>query len=139
MQSTGTTHAIKYHLNLGKSIIKVDVPNGPCDLSNPEGCAPAPAGLSGGCPASSLSTADTNLEIRDDGGLNDLQSDVAADATNTFEFTVNLSDCLANGQGGPIAWEVGESPLFDIAFGSQFGDNAAQKICISRAPATEQA
>jgi hypothetical protein len=66
-------------------------------------------------------------------GLQDNKGDVDATASNTFEFAINVTDCLAAAQGGAISWAPGEQLQLDLQFRSRDGDNAAQKFCLKRA------
>jgi hypothetical protein len=65
-------------------------------------------------------------------GLRDKLSDRNASSTNTYSFTIDLTDCLAGNPGGAIAWNSGEALFVDLQFRSEYGDNAAQKFCVRR-------
>jgi len=108
-------------IDIGGSTITVDVPNAPFSSS------PGP----GNCRASSYGTTDPNLAL-DPQGLVDRAPDRNASATNTYTFTINLTDCLAGNPGGPLPWNSGEPLLVDLQFRSVYGDNAAQKFCVQR-------
>ncbi|MCI5064222.1 hypothetical protein MRY87_00700 [bacterium] len=114
-------------VDLGNSLITADIPNVPCLLGDScTGNGP------GNCAVSSYSTDDENLSIESD-GLRDGKGDIDADETNTYSFTVDLSNCLDNAPSGSLTWDAGETLFVDLQFRSTFGDNAAQKFCITRA------
>jgi len=113
-------------VDIGGSRVIIDVPNAP--LATPS--SPASAGP-GNCRASSYSTTDPNL-TPDAQWLQDTTSDRDASASNTFSFTVDLTDCLTGNPGGALTWNSGEYLFVDLQFRSQYGDNAAQKFCLRR-------
>jgi len=112
------------YVDLGNSKITIDIPNGP----TPGGPASGP----GNCAASAYSESDTNLSTTGD-GLQDNKGDIDADASNTYEFTLDVTSCLASASSGAISWDPGQSLSLDLQFRSKDGDNAAQKICLRRA------
>ena len=111
------------YVDLGNSKITIDIPNGP----TPGGPAQGP----GNCVASAYSESDTNLSVSAD-GLQDSKGDIDADASNTYEFTLDVNSCLASSPSGAISWDPGQSLSLDLQFRSRDGDNAAQKICLRR-------
>lgn len=111
------------YVDLGNSKITIDIPNGP----TPGGPARGP----GNCVASAYSESDTNLSVSAD-GLQDSKGDIDADASNTYEFTLDVNSCLASSPSGAISWDPGQSLSLDLQFRSRDGDNAAQKICLRR-------
>lgn len=113
-------------VDIGGSRVIIDVPNAP--LATPS--SPASAGP-GNCRATSYSTTDPNL-TPDAQWLQDTTSDRDASASNTFSFTVDLTDCLTGNPGGALTWNSGEYLFVDLQFRSQYGDNAAQKFCLRR-------
>lgn len=115
------------YMDIGKSSIVLDIPNGPC--SSPSGsCAPQGPGQ---CAGASYSTTDANLTVSA-GGLEDKTEDQAASTSNTYSFSVNLDTCLSSAPSGAISWTSGQTLFVDLQFKSQYGDNAAQKFCITR-------
>lgn len=116
------------YVDLGLSNIVIDIPNAPCTISGMGGCS----GMGpGACSVSAYSTSDENLSVGAN-SLEDSRGDVDADSTNTFSFTINLSDCLANATNGPITWNNEETLFVDLQFASSYGDNSAQKFCVKR-------
>lgn len=115
-------------VDIGGSLITIDVPNGPCSLTS-IGCTSTGPG---NCVGSAYSTTDPNLTINGN-GLVDGKGDQDTSATNTYSFTVDLSACLNNAPGGAIAWPAGTSLFVDLQFRSSDGDNAAQKFCVTKA------
>jgi hypothetical protein len=63
----------------------------------------------------------------------DNKGDVDANSANTYQFTVDITGCLAAAKTGAIAWNANEQLQIDLQFRSRDGDNAAQKICLKRA------
>ena len=114
------------YVDIGNSRITIDIPNGP----SPVGFGSTSPGP-GNCVASAYEESDPNLSIGSD-GLQDLRGDEEANSSNTFEFTVNVTDCLAAAPGGAIAWDPSEQLQLDLQFRSRDGDNAAQKFCLKR-------
>lgn len=114
-------------VDIGKSIIVVDIPNAPA-VGSPTGNGP------GNCQAG-YSESDTNLQLTTNGSiqqLTDIASDATADPANTVTFTLDVDACLAATNGGAITWDSGETIQLDIQFKNTAGDNAAQKICFVR-------
>lgn len=111
------------YVDLGNSKITIDIPNGP----TPGGPAQGP----GNCAVSSYIENDPNLSISGD-GMQDNKGDVDADPANTYQFTIDVADCLAKAPSGPIAWTAGQTLTLDLQFRSKDGDNAAQKFCLRR-------
>lgn len=114
------------YVDIGNSRITIDIPNGP----SPTGFGSTTPGP-GNCVASAYQESDPNLSIGSD-GLQDMMGDGEANALNTFEFSINVTDCLAAASGGAIAWGPGEQLQLDLQFRSRDGDNAAQKFCVKR-------
>lgn len=112
-------------MDIGKSKITIDVPNGPVTNGAGPGNASGGAGP-GNCKPASYSTTDPNLSIVGD-GLQDAKADQDADPSNTFTFTVDLTTCL-----GSTPWNPGDTLSTDLQFRSLYGDNAAQKVCFAR-------
>ncbi|MDZ4787053.1 MAG: hypothetical protein SGJ02_13350 [bacterium] len=106
-------------VDIGKSLIVIDIPNGP-----PGAIGNGP----GNCNVSTYSESDSNLSIGTN-GLEDAFVDTDADPINTFTFTVNVSDCLGSQDAD---WGSGESVFIDLQSRSNDGDNAAQKFCLER-------
>lgn len=117
------------YVDLGRSNIVMDIPNAPCVLGMGGGC---PGTGPGNCVSSSYSTSDPNLAVQGD-GLRDSRGDTDADSSNTFSFTIDVTNCLDNAAGGAISWNAGETLFLDLQFRSPFGDNSAQKFCLARA------
>jgi hypothetical protein len=116
-------------VDIGKSLITIDIPNGPVQGGAPGGNGP------GNCAGSAYSvTSDTNLTITGE-GLQDSKADIDAVNTNTYNFTIDLSACLNNAPGGAINWPANSELYVDLQFRSKDGDNAAQKFCVARAAA----
>lgn len=115
-------------VDIGGSLITIDIPNGPCSSPN-SGCSTSGPG---NCVGSAYSTTDSNLTINAN-GLADGKSDQDTSATNTYSFTVDLSACLNNAPGGAVAWTAGQTLFVDLQFKSSDGDNAAQKFCVTKA------
>ncbi len=116
------------YVDLGNSLITIDIPNAP-STPGVGGGSPGP----GNCVVSAYQESDDNLSIGAD-GLQDNKGDVDASSSNTFQFTVNVTDCLAGARSGPLSWGSGQQLQLDLQFRSRDGDNAAQKICLVRAP-----
>lgn len=123
------------YVDIGNSNINIDLPNGP-QLPGPGGGSQG-AGL---C-VRGFSTSDPNLNLStvpspsgSQQRLKDLKSDEDASVSNTYTFTINLSECLSNPGGGrsPVAWNAGESLNVDLQMSNSSGDNAAQKFCVTR-------
>lgn len=115
------------YVDIGNSLITIDIPNAPSALGTG-----SPSRGPGNCVASAYQESDPNLSIGSE-GLQDNKGDVDASASNTFEFAINVTDCLAAAQGGAISWAPGEQLQLDLQFRSRDGDNAAQKFCLTRA------
>jgi hypothetical protein len=113
-------------VDIGGSRVIIDVPNTPV-LTPGSGAGTGP----GNCRAAGYSTTDPNLGL-EPFGLRDKLSDRNASPTNTYSFTIDLTDCLAGNPGGAIAWSSGEALFVDLQFRSEYGDNAAQKFCVRR-------
>lgn len=116
------------YVDLGHSLVTLDIPNGPCATQNGDGCEPEGPG---NCSSASYSTSDPELSAGPN-GIEDNKNDQDADAANTLTFTVNLTQCLNDASGGAISWESGETLFLDLQFKSSRGDNAAQKFCVTR-------
>ncbi len=112
------------YVDIGNSLITIDIPNAPCTLSGGGGCSGSGPG---NCSSASYSTSDSNLSTSTN-GLQDSFVDTDANAANTFSFDIDLSNCL-----GDTAWTAGQSLFLDLQFKSREGDNAAQKFCVKRA------
>lgn len=111
-------------VDIGGSLVTIDLPNPPCVASGLGGCSGAGPG---NCAASTYSTSDTNLTVGAN-GLEDGFADTPADPANTLSFTVNITSCL-----GATAFNSGERLFIDLQMRSPvYGDNAAQKFCIER-------
>ena len=111
------------YVDIGNSLLSIDIPNGPCSGNHCNG-----GNGPGNCIASAYSTTDSNLAASPN-GLQDLKPDAAPNILNTFAFTIDLTSCLNNAS---ISWTSGQRLYFDLQFRSNYGDNAAQKICIAR-------
>ena len=114
------------YVDLGNSLVTIDIPNAPA-LPGVGGGASGP----GNCVGSAYQESDPNLSIGSN-GLQDNRGDVDASSSNTYEFTLNVTDCLAGASGGAISWGQGEQLQLDLQFRSRDGDNAAQKFCLRR-------
>jgi hypothetical protein len=123
-----TTAGEAAYVDIGNSKITIDIPNAP-SLPGAGGGAGGP----GNCAVSSYSESDPNLSSASD-GLQDSKGDTSADSSNTYQFTVNVTGCLAAAPSGPITWNANEQLQLDLQFRSRDGDNAAQKFCVKRAP-----
>lgn len=127
-QRSGVTDAGEAeYVDIGKSLITADIPNGACTSGG--SCAPQGPG---NCAGSAYSTTDSNLEVSAN-GLNDKKADSDADSTNTFSFTLDLTGCLSSAPSGAVSWSAGQTISVDVQFKSNDGDNAAQKFCVTRA------
>ena len=111
-------------VDIGHSKITIDIPNGACGSPNGP-CAPQGPG---NCQPSAYSTTDPKLAVGSD-TLNDNQDDQNSDPLNTFTFTIDLSSCLSSHS---VSWSSGETLFTDLQFRSNYGDNAAQKVCFTR-------
>ena len=114
------------YVDLGNSKITIDIPNSPVPTSGSGGGAGP-----GNCAVSAYSESDPNLSTGGD-SLQDNKGDVDASSSNTYQFTVDVTSCLATGRGGPITWNAGEKLSIEVQFRSQDGDNASQRICLMR-------
>jgi hypothetical protein len=118
-------------VDIGRSIITIDIPNGPVSVGAPGGGSSGP----GNCLSSAYSIpGDTNLTIVSD-GIQDGKNDSNADSSNTYNFTVDLTSCLNNARSGAINWPANSELYIDLQFRSKDGDNAAQKFCVARGAA----
>jgi hypothetical protein len=117
------------HVDIGNSKITIDIPNAPTTTGAGGGAAGP-----GNCAVGTYLESDANLSMGGD-GLQDNKGDIAADAANTYQFTVDVTGCLAAAPGGAIAWNPNEKLQLDLQFRSRDGDNSAQKFCLERAPA----
>lgn len=118
------------YVDIGGSLITIDIPNAPCTLSGGGGCSGTGPG---NCVMGAYNAdSDTNLSVQTN-GIDDNKGDVDSDSANTYTFKVNLSSCLAGASSGTIPWNAGESLFVDLQFRSDVGDNAAQKFCVKRA------
>lgn len=117
------------YVDIGNSKITIDIPNSPVPVSGSGGGAGP-----GNCAVSSYSESDPNLSIVSD-ALQDNKGDLDASSSNTFQFTVDLSACLATARSGAITWNAGERLNIEVQFRSQDGDNASQRVCVKRAAA----
>jgi hypothetical protein len=116
-------------VDIGRSLITVDIPNGPVAVGSG---APGSNGP-GNCVSSAYSVpSDPNLTVTAN-GLQDGKADVSAVNTNTYSFTVDVSACLNAASGGAISWPANNELYIDLQFRSKDGDNAAQKFCVVRA------
>ena len=112
------------YVDIGGSLLTIDLPNPPCVASGLGGCSGTGPG---NCSAGSYSTVDTNLTVNSN-GLQDSFTDSVSDSANTFSFTVNITSCL-----GAASFNSGERLYVDLqARSPEYGDNAAQKFCIER-------
>ncbi len=114
------------YVDIGNSKITIDIPNSPIPTSG-SGGGPGP----GNCAVSAYSESDPNLSIGGD-SLQDNKGDVDANSSNTYQFTVDVTLCLATGRSGPITWNTSEKLTIEVQFRSQDGDNASQRICLKR-------
>lgn len=115
------------YMDIGHSLITADIPNGACSSPNGSCAAQGP----GNCAASSYSTSDPNLVLSNN-GLEDQTDDATASSSNTYNFVLDLSNCLDNAAGGAVSWTSGQTIFVDLQFKSSKGDNAAQKFCVTR-------
>jgi len=123
-----TTAGESEFVDIGRSLITIDIPNGPVSIGAPGGGSSGP----GNCVRSAYSVpSDTNLTVAND-GIQDGKSDSGADSANTYNFTVDISACLNNARSGAINWPANSELYIDLQFRSKDGDNAAQKFCVSR-------
>lgn len=117
-------------VDVGNSLITIDIPNGPCVLG--EGGGGCASQGPGNCVASAYAETDPNLET-DPNGLRDIRGDQDTapvnPGDNTVSFTIDLGACLADKS---IAWNSGESLGIDLQFRNNSGDNAAQKFYIRK-------
>lgn len=123
-----TTAGEAEYVDIGNSLVTIDIPNQPCTLGGGGGCTGQGPG---NCRSASYSTTDANLST-DPNGLQDKKGDVDADSSNTYTFNINLTDCLNNASGGAISWSSGQTLFVDLQFRSNYGDNAAQKVCFTK-------
>jgi hypothetical protein len=114
------------YVDLGSSLISIDIPNTPSLPGTGGGAGP------GLCSTTFFTENDTNLSAGAE-GLQDNKGDVDANSANTYQFTVDITGCLAAAKTGAIAWNANEQLQIDLQFRSRDGDNAAQKICLKRA------
>ncbi|RIL11902.1 MAG: hypothetical protein DCC75_01405 [Proteobacteria bacterium] len=112
-------------IDMGNLRLITNIPNGPCSGGPGMGCENGP----GLCPSSVYSTTDSNLAIESD-GLQDSMGDLPADSSQTFTYTINLTDCIETVSG--VTWDAGESVTVPIQMKNVYGDNAAQNICFVR-------
>jgi hypothetical protein len=118
------------YVDVGGLAYEANMPSAP---STPPGgggpASAAQAGQSPQCPASSLSTTDPELTITTDGPdigqLEDSAADRPADASNTLDFTVNLSTCAA---AKGYNMDPGGTLNFDIAANAVSRDHANQVL-----------
>ncbi len=130
-QRAGVTAANEAEtIDIGGSLITIDIPNAPCDLSGGGGCSGS--GI-GNCVQEAYDVSNDSNLTTNDNGIVDGAEDQEADSENTFRFSVNLSTCLAQAPEGAVDWDAGDTLFIDLQFRSSAGDNAAQKFCISRA------
>ncbi len=109
-------------VDLGNSIISVDIPNAPAISSSIPGAGP------GLCPAATYTTSDTNLSASAE-GLQDSAGDKDASVANTLSFRFELTECLAK-NGSTL--DAGEEVKLDLQFRNSIGDNAAVAFCVKR-------
>jgi hypothetical protein len=115
-------------VDIGKSLITIDIPNGPITSGSSSGGSNGP----GNCVASAYSvTSDPNLTVSTN-GLQDGKSDIDAVSSNTYTFTIDVTSCLNNAPSGAISWPSNTELYLDLQFRSKDGDNAAQKFCLAR-------
>lgn len=112
-------------MDVGNSIITIDLPNAPAGGSGPGNCVRG------------YSESDDELSLATDGSGNQTLTDSAGDrlasTSNTVTFSINLTTCLNNpSAGSPVSWSAGQTLLVDVQFRNSSGDNAAQKICVTR-------
>lgn len=113
------------YVDIGNSIITVDIPNAPCPTGTSGGCS---GNGPGNCGTARMTESDANLETSS-GLMRDTASDTDADAANTYTFTLDLTGCLTD---GGVSWAPGEKVFLDLQMRNEVGDNAAQKFCIQR-------
>lgn len=112
-------------MDIGHSLVTIDVPNGPCSSGNSGGCSGSGPG---NCSVSSYSIpgGETNLSLGAD-SMTDAFEDTAASASNTFSFNFDVDTCL-----GSDTLDSGEKVVLDLQVRSQDGDNAAVKFCVQK-------
>jgi len=115
------------YVDIGKSLVTIDIPNAPCVSTSFQGCSSGLVGP-GNCTATAYASSDPNL-VADTNGLRDASSDQDADVSNTFSFTIDLTACLT---AEAFTWNSGEALSVDLQMRNTVGDNAAQKFCVVR-------
>lgn len=117
-------------VDVGKSIVTIDIPNAPCATATSGGC---PGTGPGNCANSTYSETDSNLATDTAGRLvdtrDDQDTDTADAASNRVTFSVNLTNCLT---ASAITWNSGQKLAVDLQFRNEAGDNAAQKFYIAK-------